>query len=78
MQARNKSPSKIPLQGAGRDKYGLHAMLIGQEKFLPLNGITRASIARAVTLHGKRHGKRFVTRIWSENDIIGIRVFRTE
>ena len=77
MQEKNAA-LKIPPQGAGRDKYGLGPMRVGEQNFLPFAGLSRASVARAVFMHAKRHRKKFVTRIWTENGIVGLRVWRTK
>jgi hypothetical protein len=69
---------------AAERKYPLSEMKVGQSFFLPLeegDDIKRMGnrISQARQGYQKRtEGVRFTQRIWEEDDVIGIRVWRVE
>ena len=69
----NPSP---PIPRAWPDKYGLHEIELGYSKFIIPNGVGNEAVKRAVSMHGKRHGKKFICRVVQEHGQEGVRVWR--
>jgi hypothetical protein len=62
---------------ARRDKYGIGDLPVNGSKFIPVpEGKSREHVCRALYAHATRHGKRFVCRQWTQDDITGVRVWR--
>ena len=66
-----------PIPPQGRDIYGLRGVGVGESRFIACRkGQQALSLVAAIRMHGKRHQKKFVTRILVEEGKRGVRLWR--
>lgn len=69
---------EVPRQSWGRDKYQVGSLRKGRSMFIPCERAKWPTVSRAVHQHAKRRGKKFACRVWSEDGVEGLKIWRVE